>query len=568
MLQQTRVATVIDYWLSWTRRWPTIQSLAAAKPADVLSAWRGLGYYSRATRIHQAAQKVVADPELRGLLPSRAAELEKQVPGVGKYTAGAISSIVFGRAEAILDGNVARVLSRQLAHRANPKAKATTDFLWATAQRLVEAVAGHSRDDGEEARSEKPGKWNQALMELGSTLCTPQQPRCHECPIRGACRAYAEGEALAVARGQMHKSLVIHPRALEVGDIEDLCEDCEPLDEAEEGEGAAAGKKRKVAGEEDGTPQPAAKKVAKQGSLLAHFGKKSNGTTQAATSQSAETSTTATPSLRSLPPAALATIQSHVKHYPLKAVKAKVREQDCIVCVVEHRGYVNFNPNYQSSLPPRRDWLLEQRPDTGLLASLWEFPTLMLPPRDELDAEVAKAAKTKKRQKGGKRSRHDRDSEEERDPEEQDDDEEEGGEGAKKGPRWTPRSELTALQAQQFVIKRIFASGTGAESVSVREFMGTVPHVFSHLKLHMHIFRFYVSGTKYDKPDARCVPAWKEGEKENVGRLKWCEREEVERESMGTGMRNVWALVGKWKEDWHRDEWVKREERARKAIWG
>lgn len=114
MLQQTRVAAVIDYWERWMARWPTIHDLAKAEPDEVLAAWRGLGYYSRATRIHEAAKIVCGDPELKGLLPRDVEELVKKVPGVGRYTAGAISAIVFGRAAPMVDGNVLRVLSRQL----------------------------------------------------------------------------------------------------------------------------------------------------------------------------------------------------------------------------------------------------------------------------------------------------------------------------------------------------------------------------------------------------------------------------------------------------------------------
>lgn len=196
MLQQTRVETVRDYWQSWMDRWPTIEALASASSDDVLSAWRGLGYYSRATRIHQAAQAVVQDPSLQGLLPEDVEELQKKVPGVGRYTAGAISSIVFGRAVPILDGNVARVLSRQIALYADPKAKPTTDLLWEVARLLVEraaaTAAGKGKDKVVPEKSAAPGKWNQGLMELGSTLCTPTKPDCSSCPIQSSCLAYAE----------------------------------------------------------------------------------------------------------------------------------------------------------------------------------------------------------------------------------------------------------------------------------------------------------------------------------------------------------------------------------------
>lgn len=194
MLQQTRVETVKEYWQSWMDRWPTIEALANASQDDVLAAWRGLGYYSRATRIHQAAKTIVNDPELKGLLPNEVEALERKVPGVGKYTAGAISSIVFGHAVPILDGNVARVLSRQTALYVDVRAKQYIDLLWELARLLVERAAALRHGDTEQVpdRSPTPGKWNQGLMELGSTLCTPTKPDCPSCPIQRTCMAFAE----------------------------------------------------------------------------------------------------------------------------------------------------------------------------------------------------------------------------------------------------------------------------------------------------------------------------------------------------------------------------------------
>ncbi|PHH91575.1 hypothetical protein CDD83_11111 [Cordyceps sp. RAO-2017] len=231
MLQQTRVAVVVDYWKRWMARWPTIHDLAGADADDVLAAWRGLGYYSRATRIYQAAKLVVQDPDMRGLLPSAADELAARVPGVGRYTAGAISSIVFGRAEPMVDGNVLRVLSRQLGIHGNIKSdKSVIDIIWAAADALVKTVSQH--DEGPEADhnvlerdseavplSDRPGRWGQALMELGSTVCTPK-PDCPSCPITSTCRVYAEGSAMASNKTN---------DAATVADMEDLCGLCSPL---------------------------------------------------------------------------------------------------------------------------------------------------------------------------------------------------------------------------------------------------------------------------------------------------------------------------------------------------
>ncbi|RDA94342.1 hypothetical protein CP533_3803 [Ophiocordyceps camponoti-saundersi (nom. inval.)] len=223
MLQQTRVSVVIDYWNRWMARWPTIQDLARAEAADVLAAWRGLGYYSRATRIHEAAKLVVDDSDMRGLLPSDAGKLEARIPGVGRYTAGAISAIVYGRPEPMVDGNVLRVLSRQLGIHANVKTdKSVVDAIWAVAAALVKAVA-QDRQAGEDGDldvvpvSDGPGRWGQALMELGSTVCTPK-PDCASCPITSTCRVYGEGKALLMAN---------EPKPVE---MEDMCTLCSPMD--------------------------------------------------------------------------------------------------------------------------------------------------------------------------------------------------------------------------------------------------------------------------------------------------------------------------------------------------
>ncbi|PFH61590.1 hypothetical protein XA68_16940 [Ophiocordyceps unilateralis] len=217
MLQQTRVAVVIDYWNRWMARWPTIQDLAGAEAEDVLAAWRGLGYYSRATRIHEAARLVANDVVMRGLLPAAASELKAQIPGVGRYTAGAISAIVYGRPEPMVDGNVLRVLSRQLGIHANVKTdKLVVETIWTAAAALVKEVALDSQAGHVEV-SDGPGRWGQALMELGSTVCTPK-PNCSSCPITSTCRVYSEGMALA-------------SKAARPTDMEDACTLCTPMDQ-------------------------------------------------------------------------------------------------------------------------------------------------------------------------------------------------------------------------------------------------------------------------------------------------------------------------------------------------
>ncbi len=179
MLQQTQIATVIPYFARWMARFPDVRALAAAPLDDVLKLWEGLGYYGRARNLHRAAQQIVA--EWGGALPDDVAAL-RRLPGIGPYTAGAIASIVFGRPVPVLDGNVIRVLSRLVDLEADVTKTATKRWLWELAAGLVPA--------------ERPGDYNQALMELGQRICVPAAPACHRCPIAALCLARARGTQL------------------------------------------------------------------------------------------------------------------------------------------------------------------------------------------------------------------------------------------------------------------------------------------------------------------------------------------------------------------------------------
>lgn len=171
MLQQTRVETVIGRYGPWLERFPDIESLAVAHEDEVLKAWEGLGYYRRARNLHRTARLVRERPE--GRLPSSYTEL-RELPGLGEYTAGAVASIAFGEAVPAADGNVRRVLSR-LFDEPSPKDR----WIRETAAALVD--------------SERPGDWNQALMELGATICAPRTPQCDECPVSRWCASRAAG---------------------------------------------------------------------------------------------------------------------------------------------------------------------------------------------------------------------------------------------------------------------------------------------------------------------------------------------------------------------------------------
>jgi A/G-specific adenine glycosylase len=184
MLQQTRVAAVIAHYHEFLRRFPTVEKLARARAASVLAAWSGLGYYRRARMLHAAAKVVVRK---RGKFPDTAEGL-RELPGVGRYTAAAMASIAFGEAVAVVDGNVERVLQRFSRQRL-----AGEEF-WLAAERLLDRA--------------RPGDFNQAMMELGATVCTPRAPACLTCPVVELCAT--RGELEGSAKKSRQKKREIH----------------------------------------------------------------------------------------------------------------------------------------------------------------------------------------------------------------------------------------------------------------------------------------------------------------------------------------------------------------------
>ncbi len=227
MLQQTQVKTVVPYWERWMRELPDARALAAAPPAKVLKLWEGLGYYTRARNLQQAAQLVVE--KFGGTFPREFADI-LELPGIGRYTAGAICSIAFNQPTPILDGNVMRVLTRVFGIAGDPRGKATNQQLWELAAQLVAEAArvasvfqaerraparrdsvavaprraGARRSAAAHGSSARPlaeaeathdracSHLNQSLMELGATLCTPRQPRCAACPAGKLCVAHRD----------------------------------------------------------------------------------------------------------------------------------------------------------------------------------------------------------------------------------------------------------------------------------------------------------------------------------------------------------------------------------------
>jgi len=177
MLQQTQVKTVIPYYERWIKTLPTIDKLANAPEQRILKLWEGLGYYTRAKNLKKSAKMICK--EMNGKLPNTVKNLQN-LPGIGRYTAGAISSIAFGLKAPVLDGNVKRVLSRLFCINKNGTASAFENCLWKKAEDLLPV--------------RRPGDFNQALMELGATVCIPGSPICQQCPLRTICKAFLKNK--------------------------------------------------------------------------------------------------------------------------------------------------------------------------------------------------------------------------------------------------------------------------------------------------------------------------------------------------------------------------------------
>jgi A/G-specific adenine glycosylase len=192
MLQQTQVATVIPYYEKFLKAFPTVRHLAKADLSEVLKVWEGLGYYSRARNLHRTSRIILN--HFSGVIPDNRKDL-LNLPGVGRYTAGAILSIAYNKEAPILDGNVKRVLSRLFAISGNPVKGETEGLLWQLSELLIPKG--------------KASLFNQALMDLGAMTCTPKDPECLKCPLCGVCKGYASGKperfpSKAVKKGIPH----------------------------------------------------------------------------------------------------------------------------------------------------------------------------------------------------------------------------------------------------------------------------------------------------------------------------------------------------------------------------
>ncbi|XP_050403169.1 adenine DNA glycosylase [Patella vulgata] len=284
MLQQTQVATVIDYYNKWIKKWPTLVDLAKASLEEVNEMWSGLGYYSRGRRLQEGAKKVVE--ELGGEMPRNAEDLLNELAGVGRYTAGAIASIAYNQVTGLVDGNVIRVLSRLRLIGADSTSHTCMDVYWHHANKLVDV--------------DQPGDFNQGLMELGATVCTPKTPNCSVCPLQKYCKAYSQVEVHKTDNASKLLSDVTKNgkiKMAEISDIECLVEDCSLCFDKTE---------------------------------------------------------TWDPSMG-------------VMNYPRKVKKKAAREERTVVCIISRTDSDN-----------NLEYLITQRPQKGLLAGLWEFPSQLI----------------------------------------------------------------------------------------------------------------------------------------------------------------------------------------------
>uniref|UniRef100_A0A8C6MBD3 Adenine DNA glycosylase n=1 Tax=Nothobranchius furzeri TaxID=105023 RepID=A0A8C6MBD3_NOTFU len=281
MLQQTQVATVKEYYKRWLKKWPTVQDLAAATIEEVNQMWSGLGYYSRGRRLHEGAQKVVL--ELKGRMPRTVDDLLKQLPGVGRYTAAAVGSIALGQVTGAVDGNVIRVLCRVRAIGADSTRPTVTEALWNLSNLLVDP--------------ERPGDFNQALMELGAQVCTPKGPLCIKCPVQSHCRSYHK---------EQNTAKLLDRKGSNLPDIEDCINS-----------GACP-----------------------------------------------------------LCPSEPWNNDLGVQNFPRKPAKKAPRVERTLTCVVT-----------RTREEANEEFLLLQRPNKGLLAGLWEFPSLLLQEENSVEEQ-------------------------------------------------------------------------------------------------------------------------------------------------------------------------------------
>ncbi|KAM9999600.1 hypothetical protein ACTFIZ_008055 [Dictyostelium cf. discoideum] len=395
MLQQTRVATVIEYFNRWIEKWPTINDLASTTIEEVNKVWSGLGYYRRAKNLWLGSKYVVDN--FNSKIPSDVKSL-LEINGIGPYTAGAISSIAFNNPVPLVDGNVIRVLSRVRSIGANPKLSSTVKLFWELGNDLVESV-------------ENPCNFNQSLMELGATICSVQSPQCKQCPIQSNCQAY-----------QQEKQFI--------------------------------------------KPEP-------KNSISKFFQPKNNNnnTNDIESSSSSSIKPTVTLNLTDICKICQSFEDSDgptesVCRYPKKVLKTKARDENVNVFLIHQK---------KSNL-----FLLTQRPDTGLLASLYEAPSII--------EEIQTKSKRKTKKDDNSEEEND-DNEESGDDDDDDDDDDEKKSKKRKKPTTTKTTtnKITKEFIEKEILNKLFKSSTDITIKSVKS-IGIVIHKFSHINQTLTVY--------------------------------------------------------------------------------
>ncbi|KAM7186681.1 hypothetical protein V8F33_011668 [Rhypophila sp. PSN 637] len=530
MLQQTRVATVIDYWNRWMDRWPTIQDLAAADRQEVLDAWSGLGYYNRATRIHQAAKEVCKS--FGGLIPNDVRVLENNMAGVGRYTAGAIAAIVYGKPAALVDGNVMRVMSRQMGmfgETQKPNSGLSYE-IWNAAEELAEQVVRDEirgielvdaeeeedklgEEDGdvkEEEReekpnnrrifmmrnglplSDKPGKLGQALMELGSTICTPK-PDCAACPITDTCRAYSEGFALALHSEDIsgpgtdprdYRAPAPKPRRQVLHDIEDFCVAC---DEGQEQEaGICADGNTNVKYREINPYRTTSILTPNHEGTIVHSAR------------------------------AFAIINHHTAKYPHKPARKTLKQQESQVFALRRVSDGRY--------------FVQRRPPKGLLPNMWELPSTTFDATPFTGRSRHPARKTTEPDPEGTTENV------ERELLDQIINNSDLLISPRPEPVWVDYGDETPD-----ITRRWDEAGGPPRITHVGE-LGIIPWTFSHIKMFMHVQFFELDDTH---PETQRHHHWA-----MYGRTqRWLTPAQVDEVTMGTGMRRCWEMVKRTEEE-------------------
>ncbi|KAF9352164.1 hypothetical protein BGX26_009973 [Mortierella sp. AD094] len=425
MCQQTQIATVIPYFNTWMAKWPTIADLAAADLEEVNKVWTGLGYYSRASRLHSGAQKVLKD--FNGVLPSDPSVLEKEVPGIGRYTAGAIASHAYNVPAELVDGNVIRVLSRLRAIGGDVKSPKVIDLHWQIAKELV--------------HQERPGCFNQGLMELGAMVCTPQNPKCDECPLQTSCRAYAE--TLDLKKSRQETIGASQKRSIREDDDEDSSDTCTLCLAETEVEGKDLGL---------------------------------------------------------------------VTQYPRKAAKKAPRDEECAVSILERRRK-SSDPKESVS-----EFLLVKRPDKGLLAGMWEFPTVE---QDQLQGGGSSSSSNSKMQKSTPSS-----------------------------PSPSPSTYKQRSEASRRYLEETLQLDWIKDCKNIqRRDLGSVQHLFSHIRKVYHVEWVLVKDI-VDDSVAHKEEGKKDRKKKSAGSLpetEWLTAEELATAAIPTGINKTFQLLQKYK---------------------